>query len=342
MAYFGLDIGSYSAKLVKAEGSGNVKVSQAVMVSNPAGQGLPNDPNQFQQLATAIKDMVHEGGMGGLACHLSVPGLQAYVSIVGMPVMSDAELASAIKWEAEQHIPVSLEEVNFEYDVVWRPPKGSSEQNMNVFLAGVPKTTVERYLELMRTVGVEVIGMEPEVVSLTRTFFGGKGKDADSTTLICNMGALSTTFLVIDQGRIEVAHSSSIGSLALTRALERAFGLEPSQAEEYKRTYGLNPSQLEGRVRGALIPVFEAQVAEIKKTMQFYSTKSGGKQTVKRLLLCGGGANLPDMAGYLAEILSIEVVTVDPFAKADTKKVKQLPAEHASFSVALGLAMKEF
>lgn len=342
MAFFGLDIGSYAIKVVKAEGGGAAKIREVGAIYNPVGQVLPSDPNHFQQLATAIKGVLRDRSLGGLACHLSVSGLQAYVSIVSMPVLTDAELASAIKWEAEQHIPVSLDEVNFEYDVVWRPQRGSSEKMMKVFLVGVPKTVVERYLELLRMVGIEAIGLEPEVVSLVRTFFGTSLKDKGVTTLICNLGALASSFVVVDEGKIEVAHSASVGSMSLTRALERGFSLEARQAEEYKRTYGLDADQLEGKVRAALVPVFEPQVAEIRKTMQFYASKTQGKQQVKRLLLSGGGANLPNLAVYLAEVLSVEVVVGDPFSKVDVTKVKNVPNDRASYGVAVGLATKEF
>ena len=140
MGYFGIDVGSYSIKVVEASGSGkSAKIKQSASVYNPVGQILPSDKGKFRQLAAAIRGELKNMNLLGKNCHLSLPGPSAYVSVISMPVMNDAELASAIRWEAEQHVPVNLSEVNFEYGVVWRPDRNSSDDEMLVFLVGAPK-----------------------------------------------------------------------------------------------------------------------------------------------------------------------------------------------------------
>lgn len=343
MAFFGLDIGSYAIKFVAADGSGDsAKIKGIGSVYNPVGQILPEDNHLFEQLAGAIKKGIRDFSLSGQNCHLSLPGPQAYISIVQMPVLSDAELSSAIRWEAEQHIPVSLTDVNFEYDVVWRPPRGSNEETMSVFLVGAPKKTVQRYLELLELVGIEAVGLEPEVVSLTRAFLPEKTDQPMATTLVCNLGALSSSFVVIDRGRIAVAHTAPIGSLALTRALEKGLTLSPTQSEEYKRSYGLDGAKLEGKVRQVLSPVFDAVVAEIRKTMQFFLSKSPGSSNISRVIVTGGGANLPEVTSYLVDVLSVEVVVGNPFARFGAGKKFQLPPDTASYAVATGLSVKDF
>ncbi len=342
MAYFGLDIGSYAVKMVMAEGVGaGARVKQVGSVHNPVGQILPSDKTQFEQLAVSIKKLVKENSMVGRNCHLSLPGSQAYVAIIKMPILSDAELASAIKWEAEQHIPVAMKEVNFEYDVIYRPERNSAEDDMSVFLVGAPKKTVDRYLELLEMAGVEAIGLEPEALSLVRAYFVDASKGV-VPTLVCNIGALNTSFVVVDEkGRLGVAHSAPLGSLALTRALEKGLSLQPSQAEQYKRTYGLEVDKLEGKVRAVLLPVFDALVREIRKTIQYYLSKDPSGNKVNRVLVCGGGAHLPGIAGYLVEVLSMEVMVGNPFEKM--KREGEGPNQDpSSYSVAMGLSVKEF
>lgn len=345
MAYFGLDIGSYSIKFVSSSGTGSgAKIKKYGSVPNPVGQILPNDKTLFEQLALAIKQGLKDNSLLGQNCHLALPGPQAYVSIINMPVLSDAELASAIKWEAEQHVPVSLKEVNFEYDVIFRPPKKSIDDEMSVFLVGAPKKKVDRYLELLDLVGIEAIGLEPEVVSLVRLFVEGQKRESSLvTTMVCNVGALSTSFVVFDeQGKMGVVHSASIGSLALTRALETNLSLQPSQAEEYKRTYGLEQDKLEGKVRIVLLPVFDTLVREIRKTMQFYLSKDPSARGINRVVMFGGGANLPGLSSYLAQILSVEVIVGDPFIGYEVSNRLQLGNDRASYGVAVGLSVKEF
>lgn len=344
MSYFGLDIGSYAIKFVKAEGhDSHAKIKTIGSVYNSVGQILPGDTHQFDQLATLIKNGVKEFGLLGLNCHLSLPSPQAYMSIVQMPSLTDAELSSAIKWEAEQHIPVSLSEVNFEYDVVYRPTKNSSDDSMSVFMVGVPKTVVDKYISLMESAGIELIGLEPDVISLMRTFYTPKDdKNTDSATLVCHFGALNTSFVIMDSTKLHVVHTANIGSLALTRTIEKSLGLDPSRSEEYKRTYGLQQNQLEGKVRTVLTPVFDALVSEIRKTIQFFVSQSPANNTVSRIIISGGGSNLPEMSSYLVEALSLEVVVGNPFANLSVDNKIHLPEDVASYAVAVGLATKAF
>lgn len=347
MSYFSLDIGSYAIKFAKADGHGShAKIKALGSIYNSVGQVLPTDGHQLEQLAVLIKNGVKEFGLSGQNCHLALPSTQAYMSIVSMPLLNNNELASAIQWEAEQHIPVNLTEVNFEYDVIYRPDAKSSESQMTVFMIGAPKTVVNRYVELLELAGVEPIGLEPDLIALMRAYVQTKDQPTNGVptgaTLYCNFGALTSSFIIVNQGHLQITHTATIGSLALTRALEKGLGLDPSRSEEYKRTYGLNADQLEGKVRQVLVPIFESFIVEIRKTLQYYISKSPSDNSVSRIVVSGGGANLPGLASHLAQILSMEVVIGDPFANFQVDSKLKLPEDVASYAVAVGLATKEF
>jgi type IV pilus assembly protein PilM len=343
MNFFGLDIGSYMIKFVKVDKHlGGVKVAKIGWIYNPVGQILPGDKQDFEKLAMAIKQALKEHGLSGMNCHLALGGPQAYISIISMPALSDAELASAVKWEAEQHIPVSLDEVNFEYDVLSRPNKDLGEDEMKILLVGAPKKIVDRYIELLDLVGIEPIGLEPEVVSLMRSYVQEGVQANSATTLICNVGAFSTSFVVIENGKMSVAHSAPLGGVSLTRALEKELSLSPQQSEEYKRTFGLETDKLEGKVRASLLPVFDAILREIKKTIQYYVSKSPAINKVSRVIMCGASSNLPGLAPYLAEVLSVEVLVGNPFIKLGKENDNMNITDPSTYSVALGLALKDF
>lgn len=344
MSHFGIDIGSYAIKFIKADGHGDgAKIAKIGSVYNPVGQILPEDPHLFETLAQAIREGARQLGLAGLPSHISLPGPHAYISIASMPTLSDAELSSAIKWEAEQHIPIPLSEVNFQYSVIYRPAKNSTEDTMSVLMVGAPKQTVNRYVELMETAGIEVIGLEPEILSMNRAFIPEKDEQSQSvTTLLCNFGALTSSFVVVDRGMMQVAHSAAVGSLALTRALERGLSLDPAQSEEYKRAYGLDQTKLEGRVVGILSPVFDALVQELRKTIQFYVSKSPATNRINRIILSGGGSNLPAMAGFLVERLGVEVSLGNPFSRFQLQHKVTQPTDVASYAVAVGAAVKGF
>ena len=114
-----------------------------------------------------------------------------------------------------------------------------------------------------------------------------------------------------------------------------------ASAEEYKKAYGMKESELEGKIRAAIMPIFNDISEELRKTLALFSEDVGKQAEV--LILTGGGANLPGMAEELTKILGIEVQILQPFIKIDTTKTQSaynLNTEGCRFSLSVGLALR--
>lgn len=336
----GIDIGSYSVRVASVDGGGNQpKLSAMGSVYNPTGQFLPDQELQVNQLAGEIKKLLGEHKLSGKAAVLALPEAEAFTTIVNMPLLTDAELSSAAQWEAEQHLPVALNDVHLEYEVLSRPKKGSGDNKMRVLMVAAKKVTVEKVLHMMDKAGVEVVAVETVNLAVGRAL-ANHPWFASESTLICHFGALSVDMQVVQSGEMMLFHSIPTAGLALTRALEKGLGLDPSQAEEYKRTYGLDERQLEGKVRAALMPVLSSVVAEMRKTVQYYQSEWTGGLPVKRIVVSGGGAYLPHLVNSLAKVLSLEVSIANPFDTVKLSSHMSIPNDAAAYTAALGLAKK--
>lgn len=334
----GIDIGSYALKMVAGKHhKGILELSAIGSAYNPVGQFLPNDPASMQKLAVALKQLLSDHKLTGKPVYVGLPESVVYTSVITLPYLSEAELSSSIHWEAEQHIPVPLEEVNLEYEVLYKPKKGDIGEKMRVLLVAAKKDTVTRVVELFHLAGADVIGMETLLLAVYRALTPSFPKD--SATIVCHMGALSTDLLLIDKGNIVLTYTIQSGGLALTRAVEKSLGLPPSQAEEYKRTYGLDSGQLEGKIRAVLTPVLQAIVGEIRKAMQYYQI-SQGHTPLRTMILSGGSAYLPALGSFITEALSLEVLVANPFGVVSAPKDIRLPEAQAVFSPVVGLALR--
>jgi type IV pilus assembly protein PilM len=118
--------------------------------------------------------------------------------------------------------------------------------------------------------------------------------------------------------------------------------VELSQAEEYKRAYGLSGSQLEGKIKGALDPVFRMVVDEMKKAIHFYQTEEKG-EAPRSIVLAGGTAGMPEAISILTKLMGIEVVIGNPFAKValDPEVARTLMPYAPLYAISVGLAMRE-
>jgi type IV pilus assembly protein PilM len=264
----------------------------------------------------------------------ALPESLAYTSIISMPYLSDAELASSIHWEAEQHIPVPLEEVQLEYQVLSKPKKGAVGEKMQVLLVASKKTVVERVNDLFDAAGLELVNLETGLLAGYRSIAGMVPQTGGVAFL--NMGALSTDILIVESGKMMLTYAISTGGLVLTRAIQQGLGLTGQQAEEYKRAYGLDQTQLEGKVVASLTPVMNILIGEIRKAVQYYQSSQMGSG-ITTVLLTGGASYLRGLPAYLTQMLSAEVMVVNPFQTAVMEKDVTLPKDVAAYAVATGL-----
>jgi type IV pilus assembly protein PilM len=332
----GIDVGSYALKLVGLSGRGQHRTVTAVgTVFNPVGQFLPAEEAAFNQLVGALRQLVQDNKVANRPVATVLPEALAYTSIVSMPLLSEAELASSIHWEAEQHIPVPLDEVELEYEVLYRPKKGSVGEKMQLLLVAAKKDVVQRVTTLFSEAGMELVHMDTNLLACLRGV--GATLPQDQTAAILNVGALSTDIMIVEAGKPVLTYAVQTGGLALTRAIQQGLGLSGQQAEEYKRAYGLDQTQLEGKVRQAMEPVMHILIGEIRKALQYYQTAKTNA-VVRSVLLVGGSSYLPGFSAYLTEAISAEVSVVNPFSNITAASGVELPKDGAAYTVALGLA----
>jgi type IV pilus assembly protein PilM len=329
-----IDVGSYTIKAVQARKLKPLTIDRTVEVFNPIGSAMPTDDTGVEKLSKMIDTLFQDHSLGRTDVRLSLPEHVVSTKIISIPLLNDAELASAINWQAEQHIPIPLDELSLEYQVLYRPDKKDKNSQMRVLLVGVRKSVIDKFLDVFVRVGIEPTILETHVLS---TFRAMQMKAEDPTTLVVNMGASTTDMFVAHQGELRFVYTYGSGGQVLTRTIEQAIQLDSKQAEQYKRTYGIDAAQLGGKIREVLLPVLRLTTLEMQKTMQFFATLAPG-ESVKRVLLTGGASQLPGYVQYVTEQLGVEALLSSPFATAGG----EIPTTNqGAFPVCTGLLMRE-
>jgi len=196
---------------------------------------------------------------------------------------------------------------------------------------------VERYAKVISMAGLNLVVLETELMALVRSL----APDAQ-TVLLADFGARATNIAIAKNKVLAFSRSIHTAGEALTRAVAQYLGVEELQAEEYKRTYGLSQNQLEGKIKTALDPVFRVVSDEMRKAIQFYQSEERG-ETPKLAILSGGTAGMPDAVSALTNLLNMEVVVGNPFAKVqvDPQAQSTLSGYAPLYSIACGLAMRD-
>ncbi len=334
MSALALDIGTYSVKALAGKPGKKITVEKAVEVFNTTGLALPTDDAALEKLGTFIDTFLSDNDLPRSDVRLAVPDTVASIKVISIPPLSDAELASAIGWQAEQHIPIPPDELSLEYQVLYRPEKKDKE-NMRVLLVGVRKQVVERYVDMFNQLGIEPTLLETQTISVIRSL---QFSYEDPTTLLVHFGSSTMMLALIRQTEPEFVLSHLNGGQLLTRALEQTVGLDASQAEQYKRTYGLDPKQFQGKVREALLPAVKVLLAEVRKAAQFFVNQHP-QETIQRVVISGGSALLPDLVQYVTSELGAEVLVAAPFMGVSGEVPPTI--NHPAMSVCVGLLARE-
>jgi len=334
MSILALDIGSYSIKAILGKPGRYVEVEKVIELLNPLGLAIPSDESASKKLSEYLDTLFNDNNLPRTNLRLALPESSVSTKVISIPPLTDSELASAIGWQAEQHIPIPLEELSLEYEVLYRPPKNEKDQNMRVLMIGVRKDVINRFLNAFLDIGIEPKILETQALSIFRSL---QFTQEDPTSMVVHIGASSMDIFIVHEGELRFVFSTLSGSYLLTKSLEQGIGLEAKQAEEYKRNYGLEPDNFEGKIRKNLIPTVDVLVNEMLKAIQFFS-HSQPQEKIQRLLLSGGGSSLPGLVEYVTSKLGLEVLLSAPFSESKG----EIPAtSHPSFTVCMGLLMRE-
>lgn len=331
-AQVGVDVGSSAIKVIQWGESAGMGV-------NPVGGWGETEPDSLS-LAEAIRKTVGDAGIGVKRARVALHEALVYTRVIDMPPLSEAELSSALSWEAEQYIPVPLSEVNLDWQILGSKDMPDKRRKMAVLLVAAPKKLIDKVVGVMQLAGLDPVGLETDMLALTRALVSPA---STGPILICHLGAAGTEIGVIEAGQPVFVFATATGGTALTRAIAAGLKLEFAQAEQYKRTYGLLDDQLEGKIKQVLAEPVTMIVNELKRAMSFYVAHASVAVPMKQLILSGGGAQLPGLGGYLAGQLNLEAVTANPMARMSwgSQVRNRFAGIESVFSVAAGLALGE-
>lgn len=334
----GLDIGSHSIKLVElARRKQEATLLAAGALPTPPKALTSASEEEIEGVALVIKKLLKDTGAKTRNVNIALPESQVFTRVIEVPELTPRELASAIKWEAEQYIPMPLDQVTVDFTVL-RESKETGTNRMEVLLVASPKTLVEKYVTILEYADLFPVAVETEIIATSRALIRGTG--TVRSVMIVSLGAQTTDLAIARNGTLCFTRSISAGGEALSRAVAQSFGFEFSQAEEFKKTYGLEKDKLEGKIVTAVAPIMDTMIAEMKRAIAFYQTKYKEEQ-IGVILLSGGTARLPGMVVYMAENLNIEVQLANPWIGiVRDGRFRALEAEGPMFSVAVGLAFR--
>jgi type IV pilus assembly protein PilM len=333
--HFGLDIGANEIRLVQLSGGPAKFTLEAFGVAAiPPGLSQSDSKLDLQKTAKIINDLMKSSQVDTRNVVSAIPGTSVFNAVVKMPPMSQAELAKAIKYQAEQNIPLKLEEVKYDWQVIKQDPQ---TKELTVMIIAAAKGKVQQMMELFQYADLNVLALETATVAIARSL----SVPEDPLVLVLDIGSTTTEIAVVENGILGQTRSFPLAGFAMTRAISQNLGLEVDQAEQFKQKFGLSQDKLEGQVYKVIEPILKNILDEAVRSSKFYQEQFG--KTIGRVVLTGGTSRLPMVAEYIKAYMGVEVVFGNPwgnvsFQSSFNDKLNEISPE---FATAVGLAMRE-
>jgi type IV pilus assembly protein PilM len=311
-----------------------------------------------------IKDLVSKYRINTGRVVSGVGGESVIVRRITLPPMTEKEITQAVRWQAEDYIPYSMDQVCLGFHVLDRGFSGEKEEEISVILVGVKRETIERHLRLLRQARIFPRAIDVNTLALFNVFQLSNPDETDGIALL-EVGHGTTSIVLLDKGSPFLIRDVNMAGFHITQTMAEEMDTSFTRAEEIKQGYGLVASDrserevysndglkeptIKGGVDKKLVDQIirksmEALVEEIIHSFEYYSSQREGKP-IKKVVLSGGISQLPNIDKFLSEELGLPVKIISPFAKIIYESRKFQPDYLARvgpmFTVALGFAFQE-
>ena len=365
----GVDIDRGSIKAVQLQSSGAGYVLQHVGYHRlPPGVIVEGEVADQNLLAAEIREFWDSHSFKGRSVTFGVSNQKVVVRLLDFPHMRPEDLQGAISFEAQDHIPMPLDEAVLDYVVLG--PREERADLDRVLVVAAQREMISRYTTAVRAGGLRPEGVDVKALSLTRSTLPDPFFGEDGAVLLLDVGTEITNLVVADRGNPVLTRFVPVGlgdfvaavveladlpeDEAERQALDARVNLgdgrveeetqeEEAEVDEERETEEFDPA-LAYDVRRGLEGAAQTLADEVQRSIEHHRSQEAARD-VSRVLISGEAALIPGLDVYLGDLLGVPTSRGKPVDKLSANRSNiedaQLRAMEPVLAVAFGLAMED-
>jgi len=347
---FGLDINDLSLKVVKLKKSRGgfrlVSFNEVKIAPDIINDGVIKNEEALAKIIKSACDTVKGKKLNTKYVIASLPEEKSFLQVIQMPKMSLEQLNLSVPLEAENYIPIPVEEAYLDFQVI--APVKDYLNRLEVLIVAVPKKIADSYVSCFKKAGLIPVALEAESEAIARALV--KKETKSGLLILVDFGENNTDFIVFSGSSIRFTCSLPISSQLITKAISESLKISIEEAEKLKIEYGLTggkDANVTEQISQIISPILKDLSEQIKKYLNFYRDHSSFEYLLpdgktEKILFCGGGASLKGLTEFMSRNLEIPVELGDPTSNFIAKKIKNIAKENLMhFTTAIGLALRE-
>jgi type IV pilus assembly protein PilM len=274
---------------------------------------------------------------------VSLPVSSVFHALVTLPLVKKEELDHIIRAEVKKLLPMPLEDMALDYQVLKSEPDARSQR---ILVNAVPHALIAFYSKIFQKAGLVLEALEPESTALTRCLVG---KD-QSVNMLIDIGAERTNFFIVEQS-VPITHQIiESGGVKADRILRGILGVGQEEVGQVKHdlfnylSSTRDTSLLsEQKFIDIMMPVIDPITKEIGLSFELFLRQSGNEnKKPEKIILTGGMGFMPYLANYISDKFKVKCFLGDPWARVVYQEGLK-PMLHQvgpRMSVAIGLALR--
>ncbi len=360
----GLDIGTdhLRAAQLKPSGAGLSLVGYG-LVNVPMGSVVEGEIVDTEAVSSAIRELWRRSSIHGKDVSIGVSNQKVVVRLIDLPFMERDELEGAIQYQAQDYIPIPVEDAILDFHIIGDYMTPTDEHMMEVLLVAAQRDMIENAVAAVEGAGLRLAQIDLTSFAIVRavlgagtTFLPGEEEEAGEAVGVIHISSGLTNIAVVERGVPRFTRVSSIAGSQFTQAIANVQNLTFDEAEELKIRAGLPDIDagaaqplVEGDLGGQSMQVAQDAlerevnkfIAEVRRSLDYYLTQATQIRTIRKIYMTGSGSQLMNMASYLEKGLQAEVVVVDGISHVQVASGAQQVAlaDRMGAAPAIGLAM---
>jgi len=244
--FLGIDVGTSAVRIVELEDDAIPKLTNyGELKTEVLRKDMPILGKKAMaffsvpEASAMIRAIIEAAKIKTRQCVFSIPDFSTFFTNFKLPPMTEAEIKEAVIFEARQHIPLPLESVTIDWQLISGAP--GNGQNIEILLAAIPNEIVNQYKEIAKNINLEIISLEAEIFGLIEALI--KTDDVRTICLV-DIGAQSTMCSVVEKKILMTSHSFDMASNYLLDKTLNNLLLDAETIKQIKKNYGLNFFQI--------------------------------------------------------------------------------------------------
>lgn len=332
--FFGLDIGTTAVRLVQLQAGSEPKaLIKYAYVPLEGNIALSESKTDQQKLAKIIAQLIKQADLSTRNVAAGIPSNRVFTTVADVDRLGSSELAKAITYQADSLIPTPLAESKVDWALIGDSPVDKTKQE--ILLSSVPNNFVENRLDMLESIGLNVIAFEPDNLAMARAL----AVPNVAAQMILDIGRRSTDLVVLKDSVPHLTRSIPTGVEAIVRSAAQNLNVDEKQAEQFVFKFGLTQEKLEGQVFHAVSNTIDLLTTEIEKSIKFFQTRYTGAK-IDRIVVTGGASVIPELPLYIANKFGLNVEIGNAWQRVSYSRDRQneLLTISNQFGVAVGLA----